>query len=521
MLLPDRGATWPPPELEPVYDAYRQWDAWYVGDPDQLRSYYGSGIPARQSASGGIVGAIARWFWGRPQDTNQASDNRLHVPIAADIAMTSADLLFGEQVDFASEDQAAADRLAEIADDGMHATLVESAEIAAALGGVYLRVAWDQTMADAPWLSTVHPDAAVPEWRWGKLAAVTFWRIVAKLDGDRCLRLLERHEPGRIEYGLYEGGKGELGRRVPLTDHPNTEGLALAVDSRSGVNTGADKRMTAVYVPNVRPSRRWRSLPAAANLGRSDLDGIEHLMDALDETYSSWMRDVRLGKGRILVPDYMLQSQGRGQGATFNLDREVFHGLNVEPGGQQGIQAEQFAIRVQEHRDTAQDILQQILRTAGYSAQTFGMLGGENAAQMTATEVVSRERRSYMTRDKKVRYWRPALAYILETLLQVDAAQFGTKTPVDAEVTVHFPDGVSDSIETVARTADLLNRAEAASTQTLVEMLHPDWDEPKVKEEVGRIQGQTGRNVENPDTFTGDVGAGQGNPGDQQLPPGG
>ena len=513
MPLPDRGAAWPPPELETVYDTYRQWDAWYVGDPDGLRSYYGSGVPAAASR-GGIVGALARWFWGRPNEATQTSDNRLHVPVAADIAMTSADLLFGEQVDFASEDQAAADRLTEIADDGMHATLVEAAEVAAALGGVYLRVAWDSTLADAPWLSAVHPDAAVPEWRWGKLAAVTFWRVVAKLDGDRVLRLLERHEPGRIEYGLYEGGKGELGRRVPLTEHPGTAGLAQVVDASSGVGTGAEKRMTAVYVPNVRPSRRWRNNPGAAHLGRSDLDGIEHLMDALDETYSSWMRDIRLGKGRILVPDYMLQSNGRGQGASFNLDREVFVGLNVEPGkgSTQGIEAQQFEIRVEEHRDTAQDLLEKILRTAGYSAQTFGMMGD---VAITATEVQARERRSYMTRDKKIRYWRPALAYILESLLAVDRAQFGSKVSEGAQVTAHFPDGVSDSIGTLAQTANLLTQAEAASTQTLVEMLHPDWDETQVRDEVERIQAQTGRAVTDPGTFTGDVGGG----GDDEPPP--
>ncbi|CAM5367333.1 phage portal protein [Streptomyces californicus] len=44
----------------------------------------------------------------------------------------------------------------------------------------------------------------------------------------------------------------------------------------------------------------------------------------------------------------------------------------------------QFAIRVQEHRDTSEDLINQILRSCGYSAQTFGICG---YVAVTATDV--------------------------------------------------------------------------------------------------------------------------------------
>src|SRR5690606_13784072 len=135
-------------------------------------------------------------------------------------------------------------------------------------------------------------DAAVPEWRWKRLAAVTFWSILEQ-DGQRVVRHLERHERGRIVHQLYEGSADDLGRPIPLSEHPATEWAADVVNADSAIETGT-QRLTAAYVPNVRPSRAWRGVPQLAPLGRSDFDGIEGLLDALDETYTSWMRDVRL-----------------------------------------------------------------------------------------------------------------------------------------------------------------------------------------------------------------------------------
>lgn len=57
-------------------------------------------------------------------------------------------------------DKATTHRLAEHLDERTHATLREAAEICAALGGVWLRGAWDRELAPRPWIDSVHPDAA-------------------------------------------------------------------------------------------------------------------------------------------------------------------------------------------------------------------------------------------------------------------------------------------------------------------------------------------------------------------------
>lgn len=497
MPLPTGDIVWPPPYLAPALDSMNTWDTWWSGDPDRLEAMYGGSTgggpdPKRYQPSGGVWGRISRWWWGTPTAPGERR-TKMHVPIAGDLCGGSADLLFSEPPKFTVDDQTTQDRLDDLADDGMLATLQTAAEVGAALGGVYLRPVYDLDLADRPWLDAVHADRAVPEFRWGRLSAVTFWRVVGEEDGQ-VWRHLERHEPGAILHGLYQGTKEKLGRPVPLEDSPATEGFATAVNADGAILTGFDM-LDVSYIPN-QSSRRWRCKPKLADLGRSDLDGVEPLMDALDETYSSWMRDIRLGKGRIIVPNAYLQSNGPGRGASWNPDQEAFAGLDMlaRPDASGQLTVAQFQIRVQEHRDTAEDLVNQILRSAGYSGQTFG-LGGDVA--VTATEVVSKERRSMTTRGKKILRWRPALAHAVEALLAVDREVFHSGA-VPQRPTIEFEDSVQEDPLALANTVDVLRRANAASTDTLVRMAHPEWDEQQVKAEVALIQGEAGMAVEDP-----------------------
>lgn len=486
--LPEPNTPWPPQQWQQVYDSYRAWSAWYSGDTDELTKVYGvtSGYlpdPRPSQLAGGIVGRVSRWFWGTPQ--RQPRSHKLHVPAASDVASTSADLLFAQPPTISADenDTATQERLDELFGPDTTAALIDAAEVSAALSGVFLRAGWDRDIADRPLPSAVHPDAAVPTFRWGSLAEVTFHRTLAEHD-RQMLRHLEHHSPGVVQHGLYLGDRDNLGRQVPLTEHPETARLAegLAEDGQS-IPTGLDG-LDVVYVPNATPSRIWRAHPQAAHLGRSDLSGVEPLMDALDEAYTSWMRDVRLAKARLIVPEHYLETMGRGQGAIFDADREVFTGMNMLGGKEGGdITPSQFAIRHQEHAATTAELWHRIVTGAGYSAQTFGLTG---EVAMTATESNARERQSMLTRGKKVRLWRMGIARLAEVMLQLDRAQFGTGvTPQRPDV--DFPPAVSEQPRERAETARMLADANAASTETLVRSVHPDWDDDRVQDEVDAI----------------------------------
>jgi A118 family predicted phage portal protein len=510
MTLPTGGA-WPPPPQNVALAQQALWSAWLVGDPEGLSAAYGAvggggyAAPTREasfepltSREGGVIPAVARFFWGRPSTSGQRK-SRLHVPLAADIATASADLLFSEPPQFtvAEASDATKQRLDDHLNTGdFHASLVECAEIVAALGGGWLRLVWDKEVAGHVMLDTVAADSAIGEWRWNKLVAVTFFTEYRGSKGDQeVIRHLERHDPEAIYHGLYRGDAKTLGSARPLAEHPSTAPYVEFADeggTTATIPTGV-KSLTAAYVANMRPQRRWRKIEELVELGRSDYDGVEPLMDALDETYTSWMRDVRLARSRIIVPEFMLKDAGRGKGAYWDEDQEVFTALTIAPpqaGAPSQITAQQFAIRVKEHMDTAADLTGQILDAAGYSASTFG----RNAeGTQTATEVTARERKSNRTRDKKTRYWSQALEPLLTTWLELDALLFATGA--SGEVTVAWPDAVQPDAEALSRTVETLNRAAAVSVDTKVRMLHADWDEEQIAAEVKRVMDETGMSV--------------------------
>lgn len=500
--------AWPPEPFDIAQARMAEWNAWYSGDVDALARTYSSLPRTRPSQyRGGVVGAVSRFFWGRPVNPVQRLA-RLHVPLASDIATASADLLFAEPPTVAVENTAAQARLDEILNSPtVHSALLEAAEVAAALGGVYLRVVWDADLAAHAMVDTVDADAAVPEWRWKRLAAVTFWSILEQ-DGQRVVRHLERHERGRIVHQLYEGSADDLGRPIPLSEHPATEWAADVVNADSAIETGT-QRLTAAYVPNVRPSRAWRGVPQLAPLGRSDFDGIEGLLDALDETYTSWMRDVRLAKARLIVPTGYLSHNGPGAGASFDPDQEVFTEVNAMSRGDSGMEitANQFAIRVAEHRETADELVRAALRAAGYSPATFGDNDGDQT--ITATEVTARERSSERTRDKKARYWAAGLSAITAALLDVDRAVFGGPGIGDESPVVTFPERAQPDPESLARTAEALYRAEAASTEVRVRLVHPGWSDAEVAAEVQRLRAESGATDPDPAAILRDAAAGQ------------
>jgi A118 family predicted phage portal protein len=494
--LPDRSIEWPPPKLKPAFQAMNCWDAWYGGDPERLTALYGGGASGPQPRpvqyGTGVMSRIARWWWGTPPAPGEQR-NKLHVPIAGDICGASSDLLFSEAPMMRVEDTTTQARLDLMTDEGMHASLQTAAEAAAALGGVYLRPVYDPALRDRPWLDAVHADRAVPEFAWGQLSAVTFWHVLSDDGKGTVYRHLERHDPGQVSHGLYMGDDDTLGLAVPLEAHPSTARYAKLVNELGAIESPF-KGLAPAYIPNNN-SRRWRGIQALTHLGRSDLESCEPLMDALDEAYASWMRDVRMGKGRVIAPNAYLQSQGPGRGANYNPDQEIYAGLEMLPkSGETALEIVQFEIRVAQHRDTANDLIDHILRTAGYSPQTFGR-GGDVA--VTATEVVARERRSMTTRNKKVLRWQAGLAHSIHALLAVDAAVFGSNV-VPQRPVVEFGDSVSEDPLTLANTLSFLATAEAASTEWKVRRLNPDWDDALVKAEVARIHAESGRAVPSP-----------------------
>lgn len=500
------NTPWPPDPAKGHLADVAEWDAWYSGDVRKLGTIYGgqSAPPSERSR-----------FWARRRQQQQGTQYRhaVHLPAAADIAGTSADLLFGDQprlvIPEAHDDQASTEakateaRLEELVDtDGIDMTLLEAADVASGLGGVYLRLGWDREIApDHPLLTVVHPDFAIPEFVGRHLRAVTFWREV-RVDGQAIWRHLERHEGRVVEHGLYIGTTTHLGQRVDLDRHPDTASL----DSDMVPVPDGVQGLLVRYWPN-RPNRRRRNSPQ----GAADCSEAISLMDALDETYSSWMRDIRLGRLRIIADREMLVRAGRGGGAHFDTDQEIFTPVDMGPvsmdKGQHPITPVSFDVRWEAHQRSAAHLFEAVARSAGYSPQTFG-LQGDGGRDQTATEVDAREDRSLRTTGKKRRYSERPVVDTIHNLLVLDATMFRSGVDASLRPRIEWPDPAGDDLNERAETLSRLELARAASVETKVRMLNPSWEKAEVKAEVERIYLEQGYG-QVPDPTGGDPDGGE------------
>lgn len=496
MTLPDAKTAWPPASHTARYSRMGVNSIWYGGDPAALAGLYGGG--RAEVATRGWGDRVRDWFWGKSDPS--ALDDKIHVGVAQTIATMSSELLFSETLGWevqpviergakepTEQAQRAADdtqaRLDEILDAiGWDAILLAAGETGAALGSVGLRIAYDRRMPGmtTPRISRVDADHIIPEYSFGVLTAVTFWEIVKKR-GETVWYHLERHESGRIYHGLYQGVAGNLGIMVPLTEASATEPLAALVNEEGFIPTEVEGLLGA-SIPNMLPD----PLDRAGEAGRSDFTpAVVTLFDAIDKAATSLMRDVEDGRSRLLIADYMLETRGSGKGVEFDKNQHLFTKIRRAPaenGEDAPIDQVQFKIRVDEHLRTIEWLTKEALKEAGYNTDAET---GEGGGEMTATEYRGRAKRSLATRDKKLHYWR-AVEALLTTLLEVDAAHFQSGiTPLPVKMIV--PESVQPSLAELAATAKALREAQAASVESVVKMIHPDWDQDQVDAEVGKI----------------------------------
>jgi len=470
-MISTARTPWPPQAWQAIYDLYAEHAAWYSGDPAVLLAYY----------------ATKSGFWAQEIEANERR-LLMHIPIANDIARTSSRLLFAEhpKITLASEDQTTSDRLEELLENAaVYAKLSEAAETCSALGGVFLKVNWDKSLADYPFLSVAQADNAIPEFKFGMLVRCLFHKVVKK-DGNVLFTLVERHEPGYIINELWRGTSGDLGIQVELS------ALAETATEPGVIETGIPG-LACVYVPNMRPNPRFRGL----DIGQADLCNLEGMMDSLDQAWSSWIRDIHLGLGRIMADQAFFKTDLAGNW-QFDLQREAYLGLNSisGPGAlKDQIVVNQFNIRAEEHEKTILNLMRQIFGMAGYAPQTFGL--DLEGSPVSGYALKTMERKSILTAGAKADYWGPAIADILYVLLQVDKLQFGGLGTPERPV-VEMQDSVANDELQEAQSVELFRRAQAMSIESAIRRVNPDLNDDGVNAELQRIQDEQGLGVPSP-----------------------
>lgn len=440
-------------------------------------------------------------FWSR------GGTNKIHVPIAADIATTSANLLFSQEPKFTlmhegteMNEEPQQKRMESIfRKNAFTAMLNEAAETASAFGDVYFKIRWNLE-TDHPIVDMVQPDSAWAEYLMGELQCVHFFTVLREnSDNGKIWRMYERYTKGEISMAIFEGDRTQLGDKLPDSELEK-------MGYESVIKTPIDE-LLAVHVANMKPNRRYRG----SMLGRADCDGLRNLCDALDEVYSSWVRDVRLGKARMIVPveflkrkpSEMLEGIEKTGSWEFDQDVETFTAMDIDTEKvSDPIKATQFSIRSNEHSVTCSNLITNIVTLAGYSPQSFGL--DINGTAQSGTALNIRERKTASTKNKKQTYWQAALETLIKRLLKLDAVLYPSAgSDGNDDVRMSFNDTMGNDVSTMSSAIEMLNRAQSISLLVKVRMLHPDWSESQIAEEVERIKAEN--SLENPlDPMLGD-----------------
>lgn len=460
------------PPIRWLWHEYERAAAWYSGDVKRLRMY-GDGD--------------AKSFW------KSAEQIKIHVPLPADIAAMSAGMIFATSPEISCEDAATKERIDEVMQKAdVYSVFLQAAELASVYGGVFLKWTWNE--ADGfPRLYAVPADAGLAQFAGKAVRDITFWNIVREdEDSGAIWRIEEVYTPdGHIRTRLLKGDRENLGRETGLNAIPETAGI------RQDANSGTDK-MLAVYVPNMLPNR---SRPYAP-YGRSDFDGLYGLFDALDEAYSAIQRETRMTKTTTIVPmeylrrrDTFFANDSKPGEWAFTNDTGVFTALDIDSDRTSApITVVNPEIRAESRTAVCENIIRRILQLAGYAPQSAGMDITGSAESGTALNV--RERKSVRTTETKKTYWWHAINDLLRAMLALDQAVFHSGVDPDAEFSVELPTNNQPDISQLAQIVEQLERAEAVSIETKVDILHPDWSEEMRAAEVERIKEQNGSNAQ-------------------------
>lgn len=240
--------------------------------------------------------------------------------------------------------------------------------------------------------------------------------------------------------------------------------------------------------------------------GRSDYQGQLSEFDALDEAWSGFVRDVRLGAAKVYIPENMQQRDKDGKLLKFNEFNNNINMLanDMNEKSNNELKFQQADIRADEYKITLNEIKDNVLENVGLSPVTLGRQGDLNDSGIARRE---KEKATIRTRSEMIEMWKPFLESLYEKLLKAqDLIDGNNKTePKDYVVNVKFPAYIEpNSPEEIKNAKELVEADLMSKKKMMIEHLGRTVDE--ADEEINQIiaESQAVFNMELMDSEGGD-----------------
>lgn len=362
----------------------------------------------------------------------------------------------------------------------------EAIEQAAALGGEALKV-WYEERRDAE--GNVIPDSGrikvgycmadqfVPvSWDNAKIDEGVFISRIAK--GAYYYTKLEWHKWDGLTYVISnelfradrKGMNGEdqdiLGFRYPLdTIYP-------FLDEETALKGLEASLFSYFRTPTA------NNVDDNSPLGVSIYANAMETLHALDICFDSFVREFRLGKKRIIVPARMIRQVvdpvSGEQVRYFDATDETYEALSTDDPDSLKIQDNSVSLRVEEHVQAMNALLNILCLQTGLSAGTFSF--DAKSGIKTATEVVSENSKTYKTVKNFQDQIIPAIERLVRNIiaiaclydLQFEGQSIQKWADRGFEVSVTMDDGITQDRQTNINEGVLLMNSKVLSRKTFM-----------------------------------------------------
>lgn len=200
-----------------------------------------------------------------------------------------------------------------------------------------------------------------------------------------------------------------------------------------------------VYIKPNEANNKYITSP----LGISSFENARDTLDMLDVMYDFWYNEFRMGKRKVAVPEYMVNTRYDAQGnqyVTMDDSEELFVALNQGEMDEFVVKDLTIDIRSEQVIDSIQALLDVLAMQVGLSVGTFTFTG---EGVKTATQVVSENSKSYQTRSSHINTIEDGLrdlvlaVYEVATMLLDDEDEHKTLEPLERmDISIDFNDGV-------------------------------------------------------------------------------
>ncbi|MCX67251.1 hypothetical protein DXP70_08065 [Listeria monocytogenes] len=243
------------------------------------------------------------------------------------------------------------------------------------------------------------------------------------------------------------------------------------------------------YILNNTPSNsRFPFL----ELGESDLSQCHDLLLSHDYAFNMYMRELEKTKTKVAASNRLFRKMKGLDGKEefyINPDEDYYTLFSGSlDAGQKASDLMQFIqgeFRDGNYRETMEYLAQKVVSKAGYNPNTFN-LGNRD---VKATEIWSLQDATVRKIEKKKRLIQNVYEKMLWDFLDLLTTGEGGISKIDdgVRIVIEFPDPMTVNLNELSSTLSNFNNARAMSVEEKVRLIHKEWEEEQIQEEVQRI----------------------------------